>query len=547
MSTPIGTTLQSGKYRLEQELGQGGFGITYLATHQTLGHRVVIKTLNHTLRQDPNFLNFQQQFHQEAQRLAQFSHPNIVRVSDFFVEADLPYIVMDYVPGPTLKDVVQPHRPLPQATAIDYIRQIGAALQSVHQHHLLHRDVKPNNIILREGTQQVVLIDFGIAREFTPDITQTHTGILSAGYAPIEQYLPRAKRTPATDVYGLAATFYTLLTGAVPTAAPLRQHQPIPAPHDLRPDLHPQVSQAVIRGMALEAHDRPATIADWLMLLPATPSVALHSPPPGSTLSAQATLALAPQLQSPDNNTTWNAPPPPNGIHPTYPIPDSLAASGAAVSPLAPVVPLSASQPLSAAQKPDRPWYTTPWTVAGLTSLGLLLPILVASALFRDPPDSAPSPSPAATSSDAAPSPDFPASVPAAPDSSTPIEALTPTVSPPSDLAPTPTPTAQPIAPRPEAIESAPPEPSSPESSPVPPSPVADPPADPYSQPNLSEEPAPDIQPDNWEGEGSNNDDEDDGGDDGGDDEDDGEQNRERGRRRGQDREREEKEKKDKD
>ncbi len=275
-----GKTLQSGKYTLEQELGRGGFGVTFKATHHYLGQTVVIKTLNETLQQHPDFDKFQRQFQEEARRLASCVHPNIVRVSDFFLEGTLPYMVMDYIPGQTLDLVVFQGQPLPEATAVHYIRQIGAALQAVHQNGLLHRDVKPQNIILRQGTQEVVLIDFGIAREYMLGAPQTHTGMVSEGYAPIEQYLSQAPRTPATDVYGLAATLYTLLTACVPVAAFLRDRQPMAAPRDLQPHLSAAVNQAVMRGMAVEVRYRPATIAEWLSLLPPdVPSASVSKPP----------------------------------------------------------------------------------------------------------------------------------------------------------------------------------------------------------------------------------------------------------------------------
>ena len=285
-----GKTLQGGKYTLEQELGRGGFGITFKATHHYLNQAVVIKTLNETLRREAQFAKFQSQFQDEARRLAACTHPNIVRVSDFFIEDGLPYMVMDYIPGATLDLVVFPDKPLPEAKVIHYIRQIGAALQVVHQNNLLHRDVKPQNIILRQGTEEVVLIDFGIAREFTPGSTQTHTGMVSEGYAPIEQYLSQAPRTPATDVYGLAATMYALLTGRVPIAASLRDRLPMPAPIDLQPQLSKFVSQAVMRGMAVEARFRPATITEWLSLLPAT-----NRSIPVAPAQTLATVALIPQ------------------------------------------------------------------------------------------------------------------------------------------------------------------------------------------------------------------------------------------------------------
>lgn len=271
MDALIGKTLQGGKYTLEQELGRGGFGITFRAHHRYLGQPVVIKTINESLRQQPNFAEFDRKFQDEARRLASCVHPNIVRVSDFFVEDGQPYMVMDYVPGQDLGHVALPNKPLPEKLAISYITQIGAALKVVHQKGLLHRDIKPQNILLRQNTQEVVLIDFGIAREFTPGATQSHTNMVSDGYAPPEQYFAQGKYTPATDVYGLAATLYTLLTGQVPIGAILRTSQPMPSPRDLQPQVSPTVSQAVMRGMTVEAQNRPATVDEWLSLLSGSP------------------------------------------------------------------------------------------------------------------------------------------------------------------------------------------------------------------------------------------------------------------------------------
>ncbi|MCU0526541.1 MAG: protein kinase [Elainella sp. Prado103] len=298
MNTLVGTSLQGGKYTLDTLLGQGGFGVTFRATHHYLGQAVVIKTLNLLNQSHPQFASMEQQFRDEARRLAVCIHPNIVRVNDFFVEAGVPYLVMDYIPGQTLDQIVFPNHPIPEALAIHYIRQVGAALEVVHHNGLLHRDVKPQNVILREGTQEVILIDFGIAREFTDGKTQTHTSLISEGYAPIEQYVMQEKRTPATDVYGLAATLYALLTAQVPTASILRDRRPMAAPRDLQPQLSVAVNQAIMRGMAVEARYRPSSVAAWLDLLPEDapgfPPIASYSQPGGS-LSEAATLAVSPR------------------------------------------------------------------------------------------------------------------------------------------------------------------------------------------------------------------------------------------------------------
>jgi serine/threonine-protein kinase len=302
-----GTTLQGGKYTLDQEIGRGGFGITFKATHHYLNHVVVIKTLNEKLRQHPDFAKFERQFQDEARRLASCIHPNIVRVSDFFIEDGLPYMVMEYIPGETLGEAfVLPGIPMPEATAIHYIRQIGAALQVVHNNGLLHRDVKPDNIMQRLGTQEVVLIDFGIAREFNSGVRQTHTGIVSEGYAPIEQYLSQAPRTPATDVYGLAATLYALLTAQVPMPALLRDREQMPSPRELQPHLSAAINQAVMRGMQVEARFRPATVEEWLKLLPGVGS-AVPQPVPTQTVLTMDLSAQQYQENLPQQAVVSNA------------------------------------------------------------------------------------------------------------------------------------------------------------------------------------------------------------------------------------------------
>lgn len=271
MSSLIGKSLQGGKYKLESLLGRGGFGLTFTAHQNYLDKVVVIKTLNEAFWRAPNLSDLQRQFQDEARRLALCSHPNVVRVSDFFVEDGLPYMVMDYIPGRSLYDIVLPSdgtpKPLSEAQAISYIQQIGKALQAVHAKGLLHRDVKPQNIMVHQLTGEAVLIDFGIARELTANPAQTHTSIVSEGYAPIEQYLPKAQRSAATDIYGLAATMYTLLTAQIPVAAVLRDRTPLIPLQQLRPDVSQAVADAVTHGLQVELKDRPQSVGRWISAL----------------------------------------------------------------------------------------------------------------------------------------------------------------------------------------------------------------------------------------------------------------------------------------
>ncbi len=291
----VGKTLQDGKYSLDAVLGEGGFGITFRATHHYLNQTVVIKTLNQTMQRSQNFGKLRQQFQDEARRLALCLHPNIVRVSDFFEENNLPFMVMDFIDGRSLDAIAlsSPNGPLPEATALNYIRQISEALQVVHSKGLLHRDIKPQNIMRRRGSEQVILIDFGIAREFQAGEVNTHTTMISPGYAPVEQYMEAAKRTPATDVYGLAATLYSLVTGQIPTASILLHAQPLVEPRSLTPSISPQTNAAILKGMEIDAYNRPQTIEQWLGLLAgevAPQQVGTVAPP-----SQMATVAVAPR------------------------------------------------------------------------------------------------------------------------------------------------------------------------------------------------------------------------------------------------------------
>ena len=290
MNLALATVLQQGKYTINATLGKGGFGITYRATHTQLNQTVVLKTLNESLRQHPASAQFQQQFIAEAQRLSRCQHSNIVRIIDFFEEAGQSFIAMDYIPGKTLAQIVETSQPLPEAEALHYIRQIASAVSTVHHSGLLHGDIKPENMIRRADSHLVMLIDFGIARDFTAGTEQTHTNLLSPGYAPIEQYLYDGKCTPATDVYAIAATLYYLLSGIPPVAAPLRDRIPLACLRQFQPNLSPSIEQAILQGLETDPQKRPQTVENWLTMLQETDrlpaertgkqSLRLPAPPP---------------------------------------------------------------------------------------------------------------------------------------------------------------------------------------------------------------------------------------------------------------------------
>lgn len=265
MWTP-GQALQNRPYQIESILGQGGFGITYKARHLQLNHRVVIKTPNPGLQNDPEYPKYVQRFIKEGQILAQLSqtaHPSIVRVSDLFEEVGIHCLVMDLILGESLYDCVEKQGALPEAEAVEIICQIGDALMVVHKTGMVHRDAHPGNIMLR-SQRPAVLIDFGIAGEILPTIhSSQHPANLN--FAPYEQHLD-GLREPTVDVYCLAGSLYYALTGEVPTAALKRKLQNIPlvSPNEYNPRISQRVNDAILNGLALEAEDRPQTMEDFV-------------------------------------------------------------------------------------------------------------------------------------------------------------------------------------------------------------------------------------------------------------------------------------------
>ena len=262
-----GQELQNGKYTIEKELGEGGFGITYRA-RDNQGNFVVIKTLNNAIQKRADFAKFQQDFLNEAIKLAKCNHPHIVQIYEVIHENDLWCMVMEYIDGEDLGSFVENQGILSETEALRYIQQIGSALTLVHNNGLLHRDIKPQNIMLRAGKSEAVLIDFGIARKFIPNITDEHTQMLDPYFAPIEQYDARAKRGAFTDVYALAATLYSVLTGELPTIAPMRAiGTELEEAKKINSSISDRVNEAITKGMEIKPENRPQSINEWLSLL----------------------------------------------------------------------------------------------------------------------------------------------------------------------------------------------------------------------------------------------------------------------------------------
>lgn len=235
----IDSTLQNGKYRILSILGQGGFGITYLAIQSGLERNVAIKEFfmkdfcerNETTSQvtfgtessRETVSRFREKFLKEARNIARLNHPHIIRIFDVFEENGTAYYVMEYCEKGSLADRVKNEGALSEAVATHYILQVADALDYIHRQKMNHLDVKPANILLNEN-DEAVLIDFGLSKQYdavTGSQTSTTPVGISNGYAPMEQYRPGgvSEFSPQTDIYSLGATFYMLLTGITPPSA----------------------------------------------------------------------------------------------------------------------------------------------------------------------------------------------------------------------------------------------------------------------------------------------------------------------------------------
>ena len=277
---PVGTQLGGGLYAVGKVLGQGGFGITYLGSDARERRTVAVKEFFPTgsTRRGrevhpssgmslADFTAARDKFLDEARILARFKHPGIVEVYGSFDENNTAYMVMEFLRGRSLLQLLEERGPLPEAEVVGYIVRVGEALEAVHGANLLHRDLKPDNVMLTDDGR-VVLIDFGTARTYAAGKTGRMTTMLTPGYAPLEQYGQHVRFGPFTDVYALAATLYHLLTGRMPTDATDRATgAPLPSPRELNPQVSARVSDAVMWAMEIRVDRRPQTVAEFIAAL----------------------------------------------------------------------------------------------------------------------------------------------------------------------------------------------------------------------------------------------------------------------------------------
>ena len=262
-----GTIIQN-RYRVVKPLGEGGMGAVYRAWDLRLKVPIALKELRPQPGLDDELLQgLRKQFQQEASVLARLNHPNLVRVTDYFEESGKVFLVMDFVSGENLADVIEKEGALSEQRVLSCAQQILSALSYCHSQGVIHRDIKPQNIIIEEDGS-LTLVDFGLVKLWDPNDPRTKTvmrGLGTPEYAPPEQYGASTDHTgPPSDLYSLGATLYHALTGQSPPTATERMAIPdqfIPL-RKLAPNVTPRTDAVVMKALELSVSNRWRTASE---------------------------------------------------------------------------------------------------------------------------------------------------------------------------------------------------------------------------------------------------------------------------------------------
>jgi eukaryotic-like serine/threonine-protein kinase len=294
VADPVPNTMVDGRYRVLSRLGSGGMADVFLAEDQQLGRKVALKLLHHRFAQDPDFV---ERFRREAQAAAGLQHPNVVSVYDRGSFDDTYYIAMEYLPGRSLKQLIRQEAPLDPLRAIDIAIQILKAARFAHRRGVIHRDLKPHNVIVDDSGHAKVT-DFGIARAGASDMTETGSIMGTAQYLSPEQAQGHAVNA-GSDLYSVGVVLYEMLTGRVPfdadsavSIALKHVSEAPPPPSQFNPNIPPELEQTVLWVLNKNASDRPAD-ADQLITVLEHCREAITSAGAGQHTASMAAVAAA--------------------------------------------------------------------------------------------------------------------------------------------------------------------------------------------------------------------------------------------------------------
>jgi serine/threonine protein kinase len=304
LNDPLNGRTIEGKYRLDAKLGAGGMGSVYRATRLVIGDEVAIKILH----AEQNDQRAAERFRREAQAAARLKHPNAINIYDFGVTEDgLQYLVMELVEGESLRRIIKQQGPLTPSAAAEIIRQVCAALDEAHRHNIIHRDIKPDNIIVEVAANRlrVKVLDFGIAKlrdDTAGNLTQTGSVLGTPHYMSPEQCLGE-ELDSRSDIYSLGIVLYEMLAGVVPFNSPIStavvvQHvnQPPPLLRTLNPGIARSVEVATLHALEKTREARPQTagaFAGELSTAVANPDRHIESVGHGSRTASESTVVMS--------------------------------------------------------------------------------------------------------------------------------------------------------------------------------------------------------------------------------------------------------------
>ena len=290
------------RYRVIRLLGQGGMGAVYYAHDPVLNRYVAIKQLQpDPITGEMAAEQVRKQFLREAQSLAALHHPNLPRVTDYFIQDDLHYLVMDYIEGQSLLEIVQANKSgLPEDQVLDWADQILGALEYIHHNSLIHRDIKPANL-RRTPDGRIFLVDFGLVKPYDPGDPKTMTmfhGVGTLEYSPPEQYDAQTHTDQRSDIYSLGATLYHLLSGQVPASLTRRISDPasLQPAHATNTSVSPEVERVIMRAMELERSKRFVNATEMRAALRAARGYVI--PEDGATTKLPAAPIALPERRS---------------------------------------------------------------------------------------------------------------------------------------------------------------------------------------------------------------------------------------------------------